>query len=71
MPPEIGRLVLLIGVVLVVVGGLSVLGVRLPIGRLPGDIAIEGKNGALYFPLTTMILASIVLTLLWNLLSRR
>ena len=71
MPPDIGRIVLLIGVVLVVVGGLSVLGVRLPIGRLPGDIAIEGKNGALYFPLTTMILASIVLTLLWNLLSRR
>lgn len=71
MPPEIGRIVLFIGVVLVVVGGLSVLGVRLPIGRLPGDIAIEGKNGAFYFPLTTMILASIILTLLWNLLSRR
>jgi Protein of unknown function (DUF2905) len=71
MPPDIGRIVLLIGVVLVVVGGLSVLGVRLPIGRLPGDIAIEGKNGAFYFPLTTMILASVILTLLWNLLSRR
>ena len=71
MPPEIGRIVLLIGVVLVVVGGLSMLGIRLPIGRLPGDIAIEGKNGAFYFPLTTMILASIILTLLWNLLSRR
>jgi hypothetical protein len=71
MPPEIGRIVLLIGVVLVVVGGLAVLGIRLPIGRLPGDIAIEGKNGAFYFPLTTMILASIMLTLLWNLFSRR
>jgi Protein of unknown function (DUF2905) len=71
MPPDIGRIVLLIGVVLVVVGGLSVLGVRLPIGRLPGDIAIEGKNGAFYFPLTTMIIASVVLTLLWNLFSRR
>lgn len=71
MPPEIGRIVLLIGVVLVVVGGLSMLGIRLPIGRLPGDIAIEGKNGAFYFPLTTMILVSIVLTLLWNFLVRR
>jgi hypothetical protein len=71
MSPEIGRLVLVIGVVLVVLGGLAAVGVRLPIGRLPGDIAIEGKNGAFYFPLTTMILASIVLTLLWNLLSRR
>jgi hypothetical protein len=71
MPPDIGRIVLLIGVVLVVVGGLAALGVRLPIGRLPGDIAIEGKNGAFYFPLTTMIIASVVLTLLWNLFSRR
>jgi hypothetical protein len=71
MPPEIGRLVLVIGIVLVVVGGLSVLGVRLPIGRLPGDIAITGKNGGVYFPITTMILASIVLTLLWNLFNRR
>ena len=71
MPPDFGRIVLLIGVVLVVVGGLSVLGVRLPIGRLPGDIAIEGKNGAFYFPLTTMILASVILTVLWNFLSRR
>jgi hypothetical protein len=71
MPPDIGRIVLLIGVALVVVGGLSMLGVRLPIGRLPGDIAIEGKNGAFYFPLTTMILASVILTLLWNLFSRR
>jgi hypothetical protein len=71
MPPEVGRLVLVIGIVLVVVGGLSMLGVRLPIGRLPGDIAITGKSGGIYFPITTMILASIVLTLLWNLFTRR
>jgi len=71
MPPEVGRLLLVIGIVLVVIGGLSVLGVRLPIGRLPGDIAITGKNGGFYFPITTMILASLVLTLLWNLFTRR
>jgi Protein of unknown function (DUF2905) len=71
MSTEVGRLVLVVGAVLVVVGGLAALGVRLPIGRLPGDIAIEGKNGAFYFPLTTMILASIILTILWNLFSRR
>jgi Protein of unknown function (DUF2905) len=71
MPPEVGRLLLVIGIVLVVIGGLSVLGVRLPIGRLPGDIAITGKSGGFYFPITTMILASLVLTLLWNLFTRR
>jgi Protein of unknown function (DUF2905) len=71
MPPDIGRIVLLIGVVLVVVGGLSMLGVRLPIGRLPGDIAIEGKNGGVYIPIATMLIASLILTLLWNLFIRR
>jgi hypothetical protein len=54
-----------------VLGGLAVLGIRVPIGRLPGDIAITGKNGGFYFPLTTMILVSIVLTVLWNLFFRR
>ena len=51
MSPEIGRIVLVIGLVLVVIGGLAVLGVRLPFGRLPGDIAIEGENGGIYIPL--------------------
>ena len=41
MGPEIGRIVLVIGIVLVVIGGLAVLGVRLPFGRLPGDIAFN------------------------------
>ncbi len=71
MIPEIGRLLLVIGLFLVVAGGLMVLGVRLPIGHLPGDIAIESKNGAFYFPLTTMIVASAILTLLWNLFGHR
>jgi len=71
MGPEIGRVVLLIGGVLVVVGLLSVLGVRLPFGRLPGDIAIEGERGGFYFPIVTMIIVSIVLTVLANLFLRR
>ncbi len=71
MPPELGRFVLIVGLVLVVIGGLAMFGVRIPIGRLPGDIAITGKNGGFYFPITTMILASIVLTVLWNLFTRR
>ena len=71
MPPELGRLALVVGIVLVVIGGLSMLGIRLPIGRLPGDIAITGKNGGFYFPITSMILGSLVLTLLWNLFTRR
>jgi hypothetical protein len=71
MSPDIGRIVLVIGIVLVVIGGLALLGVRLPFGRLPGDIAIEGERGGLYIPLGTMLLLSIVLTILANLFFRR
>ena len=71
MTPELGRILLIVGVVLVVVGGLAVLGVRLPFGRLPGDIAIEGERGSFYVPITTMIVISVVLTVLLNLFSRR
>ena len=71
MSPELGRILLILGVVLVIVGGLAVLGVRLPFGRLPGDIAIEGERGGFYFPIVTMIIVSVVLTVLFNLFLRR
>ena len=71
MSPELGRVLLIIGVVLVVIGGLAALGVRLPFGRLPGDIAIEGERGGFYFPIVTMIIVSIVLTVLLNVFFRR
>jgi len=65
---ELGRLLLLFGVVLVVVGGALVFTGRLPLrlGRLPGDIAYQGKHGALYFPIVTCIILSVTLSaLLW------
>ncbi len=71
MPPEIGRVILIIGLVLVVIGGLSALGIRLPFGRLPGDIAIEGEHGGIYVPIVTMLILSVVLTILANLFLRR
>jgi hypothetical protein len=71
MSPELGRILLVVGLVLVVIGGLAALGVRLPFGRLPGDIAIEGERGGIYIPIVTMIIASVVLTVLLNLLIRR
>ena len=71
MSPELGRILLVVGIVLVVIGGLAVLGVRLPFGRLPGDIAIEGERGGFYFPVVTMIVVSIVLTVLLNIFLRR
>lgn len=71
MSPELGRILIVVGIVLVVVGGLAVLGVRLPFGRLPGDIAIEGERGGIYIPIVTMLIISVVLTVLVNLFLRR
>lgn len=39
-------------------------------GRLPGDIRMEGKNARFYFPITTMIIISIILTIIVNLVRR-
>ena len=71
MTPELGRVLVIVGIVLVVVGSLALLGVRLPFGRLPGDIAIEGERGGIYIPIATMVIASVVLTVLFNLFLRR
>ena len=64
-----GRFLIVVGLVLAAAGLLITLGV--PIGRLPGDISIRRVNFAFYFPITTSILASIILTLLLMLLGWR
>jgi hypothetical protein len=71
MSPELGRFLVVIGILLVIVGGLAMAGIRLPFGRLPGDIAITGARGGLFIPIGTMLLVSIVLSLLFNLFLRR
>jgi hypothetical protein len=67
---DIGKFLILVGFLLCLLGGIFVFGEpwRLPLslGRLPGDIAIRGKNGTFYFPLATCVLLSVALTLiLW------
>jgi Protein of unknown function (DUF2905) len=64
---EIGKLLLVAGVVLIGVGALLIFGARLPLrlGRLPGDISYHGRRGSFYFPIVTCILASVALTLIF------
>jgi len=65
---ELGKWLVIGGVVLVALGALLLLGARLPfrLGRLPGDIAVEGRRGSFYFPVVTSLLLSAALTLiLW------
>jgi len=62
---ELGKLLLVVGVLVAIVGGLLLASGKLPfrLGRLPGDIAYQGKNTSFYFPVVTCILLSVVLTL--------
>ena len=59
-----GRFLIVFGVVLVLIGVFWPWISKLPIGRLPGDIVIEKENFRFYFPLTTMIIVSLLLTLI-------
>jgi hypothetical protein len=64
---ELGKLLLLVGVILIGVGALLAFGAKLPfrLGRLPGDIAYQGRNGSFYFPIVTCIVVSLGLTLIF------
>jgi hypothetical protein len=67
-----GRFLMIGGIILFLIGGGTYLAVKfgIPLGRLPGDICIEGENGSFYFPLTSSILVSVILTIILNLVSK-
>ncbi len=64
-----GRTLIVVGLLIAAAGLLVSLG--LPLGRLPGDMSFRRGNFSFYFPLTTSILASIVLTLVMMFLGKR
>ena len=69
---SMGKIILVLGVLLVVVGGLMLgVGKIFNFGRLPGDIFFQKGNFTFYFPVVSMILLSLLLTLLANLFLRR
>ncbi|MCZ6661124.1 MAG: DUF2905 domain-containing protein [bacterium] len=69
---HVARYLIIFGIVLVALGGVLFLAGKLPwLGRLPGDFAFKGKRVTFYFPLTTSIILSIVLTVLLNIFFRR
>ena len=69
---DLGKLLIVLGIVLIFLGVLLTLMGRahLPLGRLPGDIVYRRRNFSFYFPLTTSILLSLVLSLVFYFLSR-
>lgn len=69
---NVARFLVIGGIVLILIGGGVYLAAKfgIPLGRLPGDIRIEGENGSFYFPITSSILVSVILTIVLNLISR-
>ena len=65
-----GTLVIFVGIFVIVVGLLIYSGALSWFGRLPGDIRIEGQSTRVYIPITSMLLASLALSLLLYLLRR-
>jgi hypothetical protein len=69
---DLGRLLILGGIVAVVVGVVLLAAPRIPwLGHLPGDIVVRREHGTFYFPIVTSIVVSLVLTLVLNLFLRR
>lgn len=67
-----GKLLIFLGIVLVLVGILVIYKVRIPfLGKLPGDIYIQGGNVQFYFPIVTCLVISLILSLLFYLFSGR
>ena len=69
---DLGKMLIMLGGVIVIAGAVLLLAGRfhVPLGRLPGDISYRGKNTAFYFPLTTCVIISIVLSLIFWLIGK-
>jgi len=67
----IGRIIIIIGIIMVVLGLILAFGERIPfLGKLPGDIVIKKDGISFYFPVVTLLLVSVVLTLIINFIWR-
>jgi len=69
----LGKMLIIFGVIMIVAGALFLLGDKLTwLGRLPGDISWSNRSGSvrIYFPLMTMLLLSLLLTLILRLLRK-
>lgn len=69
---NIARYIIILGIILIVIGAIlfGLARFNIPLGRLPGDIRIEGENGSFYFPIVTCIVISIVFSVVLNLIGR-
>lgn len=68
---SLARVLIFFGILLIVIGGVILLANKIPgVSRLPGDIYIQKKNFSFYFPITTCIIISIILSIIFWLFRR-
>ena len=68
---NVGRMMLVVGVLIAVLGVVFMLGGRIPwLGSLPGDLSFQRGNTSFYFPIVTSIVVSIILTVVLNVVVR-
>lgn len=64
--PALGKLLIILGIMLIIVGFAFVFGDKIPfLGRLPGDVYVKKERFSFYFPLTTSIIVSVILSLIF------
>ncbi len=65
-----GKLLIVTGIILIIVGVILYFGKSLPFGKLPGDISIKRENFSFHFPIVTSLIISIILTLVLYLINK-
>lgn len=67
----IGKILILLGIIFLIAGFIFTIGEKIGLGRLFGDIYFRKGNFSFYFPITTSIIISIILTILLNIFFRK
>jgi len=68
---DFGKIIIIFGIVLLLIGIIFYFFDKLPLFKLPGDIIIKRKNFIIYIPIVSMIIISIILTIILNLIFRK
>lgn len=69
---EFGKILIVIGIAVIIIGVFFLMSIKIPfLGKLPGDVRIQKENFSFYFPITTCIVISIILSVFFALFFRR
>jgi len=70
MENNMSKLLLAIGIIFIIASVLVSKGIKIPLGRLPGDIIIKKEDFSFYLPITTSIIISVLLTVIFSLIKK-